>query len=88
MTRPGKEAWVENAYYKLGTTAPAPFGISAIAAVHSSTSIVFRLRSLSRTDDWKALAPGWKVTTTETRQLRVQHGYSGAVIVSPHNRHS
>jgi hypothetical protein len=73
---------VENAYYKLGS-----YGTGTLwylknrggAFVHFNR---LRIAQLEPDGTWKALAPGWKVTTTGSHELHVQHGYSGAVIFS------
>ena len=78
---------MENAYYKLGN-----YGTGALwylsnrggAFVHFNRLQIAKLEPDGTT--WKSLAPGWNVTTTETHELRVHHGYSGAIIVSPRSQ--
>jgi hypothetical protein len=81
--RTAKGGLVGNAYYKLGN-----YGTGTLwylrnrggAFVHFNRLQIAKLEPDGTT--WMGLAAGWKVTTTETRELSVQHGYSGAVIVS------
>jgi hypothetical protein len=76
---------VENAYYKLGS-----YGTGTLwylrnrsgAFVHFNRLQIAKVEPDGTT--WKGLATGWKVTTAGSHKLQVQHGYSGAVIVSLH----
>ena len=78
---------MENAYYKLGN-----YGTGTLwylrnrggAFVHFNRLQIAKLEPAGR-NDLEVSRPGWKVTTTETCQLRIQHGYSGPLIVSPHS---
>jgi hypothetical protein len=78
---------LENAHYKLGN-----YGTGTLWYLRNrgGAFILFNRLQIAKCEPdgrtWKALAPGWNVTTTETLKLRVQHGYSGAVIVSLHGR--
>ncbi len=72
------------AYYKLGHYGTGTLWYlknSLGAFIHFNRLQIAMLEPDGTT--WKALAPGWRITTTETSQLRVQHGYSEAVTVSP-----
>jgi hypothetical protein len=77
---------VENAHYKLGN-----YGTGTLWYLRnrSGAFIQFNRLQIAKLElggtTWEALAPGWKVATTGTRELRVQHGYSGAIIVSLHS---
>jgi hypothetical protein len=66
---------VENAYYKLGNCGTCTLWYLKNhrgAFVHFNRLQIAMLEPDGTT--WKTLAPSWKITTTETSQLRVQHG--------------
>lgn len=73
---------MENAHYKLGSYGT---GVLWYLRNRSGAFIQFNSQQIAKLEldgtTWEALAPGWKVATTGIRELRVQHGYSRAVIV-------
>ena len=75
---------MENVYYKLGHYGTGTLWYPRNCGgkfLHFKRLQIAKLEPDGTT--WIGLAPGWKVTTTETGELSVQHGYSRAVIVSP-----
>jgi hypothetical protein len=76
---------MDSAHYKLGN-----YGAGTLCYLRnrSGTFVQFNRLNIAKLEPdgnaWKALAPGWKVPVTGSHELKVQHGYSGAVIVSLH----
>jgi hypothetical protein len=78
----------KSAHYKLG-----PYGSGTLWLLRNDdgTFIVFNRLQIAKLEEdgkvWIPLATEWKVTSTGSHDLRVQHGVSDGVIVSLHRGH-